>query len=59
MHYHILPQEKRGDVHRAMEQVTALRTKYYKETQRHECKYYMPPLDSVELTVLPVTSQPN
>ena len=33
MHCHILPQEKRGDVHRAREQVAALRNKYYKETE--------------------------
>ena len=33
MHRHILPQEKRGDVHRAREQVTALGNKYYKETE--------------------------
>ena len=29
MHHYILPQEKRGDVHCAMEQVAALRNKYY------------------------------
>ena len=33
MHCHILPQEKRGDVHRAREQVAALRNKYYKEPE--------------------------
>ena len=33
MYCHLLPQEKRGDVHRAREQVTALRSKYYKETE--------------------------
>ena len=33
MHCHILPLEKWGDIHRAMEQVTALRSEYYKETE--------------------------
>ena len=33
MHCHILPQEKWSDVHHAWEQVAALRSKYYKETE--------------------------
>ena len=33
MHCHILPQKKQGDVHRAREQVAALRSKYYKEPE--------------------------
>ena len=38
MHGHILLQEKWGDVHHAMEQVAALRNKYYKETEELQCQ---------------------
>jgi hypothetical protein len=63
---------KTGDVHRTMQQVSAQRPKYYKDTQELQgqvChlrqqikdmnvrKFYMPSLDCVVLTALPVTAQ--
>ena len=41
MHCHILLKEKQGHVHRAMEQVPALRRKCYKDTEelQHQVRH--------------------
>ena len=54
MHCPILPQEKRGDVHRATEQVTALRSKYHKEMEelQHQVRHLWQQIRDMDVSTI-------